>query len=93
MNNEIKQTAVEWLVEEIRERMITIYREPNSPTREVMILNLDMNLEKFKEMEKEQKKLMFDCGRQYQLTGEGTFTEVYNETYGGNKLWKIKLNT
>jgi len=32
-------------------------------------------------MEKEQKKFMFDCGRQYQLTGEGTFTEVYNETY------------
>jgi len=32
-------------------------------------------------MQKEQKKFMFDCGRQYQLTGEGTFTQVYNETY------------
>ena len=39
--------------------------------------------EKALAMEKEQKKFMFDCGRQYQLTGEGTFTEVYNETYGG----------
>jgi hypothetical protein len=35
-----------------------------------------------KEMEKEKQKYFFDCGRQYQLTGEGTFNEVYNETYG-----------
>jgi len=34
-----------------------------------------------KEMDKEQKKYFFDCGRQYQLTGEGTFTQVYQETY------------
>ena len=38
-----------------------------------------------KEMEKEQQKYFFDCGRQYQLTGEGTFKEVWDETYGGNK--------
>ena len=42
-------------------------------------------LEQAKEMEKQQKQFMFDCGRQYQLTGEGTFAQVYNETYGGNK--------
>jgi hypothetical protein len=36
-------------------------------------------------MEKEQHKLFFDCGRQYQLTGEGTFTEVNNEICGADK--------
>jgi hypothetical protein len=33
-----------------------------------------------KEMEKDQKKFFFECGRNFQLTGEGTFEEVYNET-------------
>lgn len=36
------------------------------------------------EMEKEQQEFFFRCGRQYQLTGEGTFNQVYNETYGNN---------
>ena len=69
MTQETKQMAVEWLHQEMLKG----------------ILSMKEILEKAKEMEKEQKKLMFDCGRQYQLTGEGTFTEVYNETYGGNK--------
>ena len=38
-------------------------------------------IEQAKEMEKQQQEYFFRCGRQYQLTGEGTFTEVYNETY------------
>ena len=49
-----------------------------SKQRELDIFDLEQAIE----MEKEQKKLMFDCGRQYQLTGEGTFTQVYNEIYG-----------
>jgi hypothetical protein len=35
----------------------------------------------YKEIDKQQKKYFFHCGRQYQLTGKGTFTEVYTETY------------
>jgi hypothetical protein len=46
---------------------------------------VQISYEQAKEMEKENKKYFFDCGRQYQLTGEGTFAQVYNETYGGNK--------
>jgi hypothetical protein len=38
-----------------------------------------------KEMEKIQKFHMFNCGRQYQLTGEGTFKQVHQETYGGGE--------
>lgn len=39
-------------------------------------------ISKAEELEKEQHKEMFDCGRQYQLTGEGTFTQVQEELYG-----------
>jgi len=38
-----------------------------------------------KERDKEQKLNMFNCGRQYQVTGEGTFKQVYQEIYGGGE--------
>lgn len=38
-------------------------------------------LKKALEMESRQQEYFFNCGRQYQLTGEGTFTKVYNETF------------
>ncbi len=70
-----KQTAVEWLKKELE-----AYGSSSH-------LNLDWEtfdelIKQAKEMEKQQQKVMFDCGRQYQLTGEGTFTQVHNETYG-----------
>lgn len=37
-------------------------------------------------MEKEQQEYFFNCGRQYQLTGEGTFTQVHSETYKQNEI-------
>ena len=63
-----KQTAVEWLVEKLKSQGLLI-GEPD---------NL-VAVKQAKAMEKEQKEYFFNCGRQYQLTGEGTFTEVYNE--------------
>ena len=66
---ENKQTAVEWLVEQIIARKLY--------TKEML-----EEFEQAKEMDKEQKRNMFDCGRQYQLTGEGTFKEAYEEMYG-----------
>ena len=62
-------TAVEWLIQELAktdQRMLG----------KVLVLH-----EQAKEMDKKQKAYFFECGRQYQLTGEGTFTEVYNETF------------
>lgn len=64
-----KQTAVEWLYRKI-------VRE-NTP-----VLKFPDCLEQAKQIEKEQQKQMFDCGRQYQLTGEGTFTQIQEELYG-----------
>ena len=72
-----KITAVEWLFAHL---------VPHLDWSKVEDRELFIKLrEEALEMDIEQKKFMFDCGRQYQLTGEGTFTEVYNETYkGGN---------
>ena len=58
-------TAVEWFVYELEK-----YHYPT----EAMIIYA-------KNLERQQQEYFFKCGRQYQLTGEGTFTEVYNETY------------
>ena len=69
MTNNKQQTAVEWLEQEML--------KPNLTMKEI--------LEQAKEMDKIQKFHMFNCGRQYQLTGEGTFKQVYQETYGGGE--------
>jgi hypothetical protein len=63
----MKQTAIEWLESELKK---------------LPMVDVTQVFQQAKVMDKEQKKLMFDCGRQYQLTGEGTFTQVYNEIYG-----------
>jgi hypothetical protein len=61
-----KQTAVEWLIKQL-----------HAPCRGIPS---DI-IEQANKMDKEQKAYFFQCGRQYQLTGEGTFTEVHNETF------------
>jgi hypothetical protein len=71
-----KQTAVEWLVWEFSEILGAIKTEPMQDLLLVAAIN------KAKQMDTEQKRNMFDCGRQFQLTGEGTFKEVYEEIYG-----------
>lgn len=72
-NMENKQTPVEFLIKNLKNVL------PKSQFNDVVIQDI---FDQSKVMDKEQKKLMFDCGRQYQLTGEGTFTQVYNEIYG-----------
>jgi len=64
----MKQTAVDWLINQL----------PNIDWIDPWYRD---KLSQAKAMEKEQMKSMFDCGRQYQLTGEGTFTQVHNETF------------
>jgi hypothetical protein len=65
-----KQTAVDLLVS-------ILNKEGFAPVL------TDEEIQHFKQMEKEQNEYFFNCGRQYQLTGEGTFKQVHNETYGG----------
>jgi len=69
------QTVVEWFIDNaFDEGFLWVTDKP-------AMFELNLIIEKAKEMDKEQKKYFFDCGRQYQLTGEGTFTQVYDETY------------
>ena len=44
--------------------------------------NLNDAREMSLKLEKEQHEMMFNCGRQYQLTGEGTFKQTHEELYG-----------
>jgi hypothetical protein len=69
----MKQTAVQWLFQRFEDGDMYNVEDAQFIKHQAL------------EKEKEQKKFMFDCGRQYQLTGEGTFTEVYNETYKGGQ--------
>jgi hypothetical protein len=73
MTNEKRQTAVEWLIEK------------HFGGIENCTPDFRHKIEQAKEMEKIQKFHMFNCGRQYQLTGEGTFKQVYQEIYGGDE--------
>jgi hypothetical protein len=62
-------TAVEWLLEQIMKHDKSFLEFYGA------------EIEQAKQMEKKEKEYFFNCGRTYQLTGEGTFTEVYNETF------------
>ena len=68
MENNKKQTAVEWLVKLLRKYGSPVPREFE---------------EKAKEIEKEQNKKSFHVGRLYLgREGDTTFEQYYNETYG-----------
>lgn len=47
----------------------------------VQILILRGECEANLELEKQQHRFMFECGRNFQMTAEGTFNEIYNETF------------
>jgi hypothetical protein len=85
-NESNKMTAVQWFIEQLEQKGDAW---ENVSIRRVQIsIDTSDYLElkrQAKQMEKEKQKYFFDCGRQYQLTGEGTFKEVWDETYGGNK--------
>ena len=66
-----KQSSVEWLFH-------TLWDEPKDKLTWYAILK------QAKEMHKEELLNIFNCGRNFQATGEGTFKEIHNEIYGGN---------
>ena len=72
----MKQTAVDFLINEFSEILGLLETKP------MQDLLMMAAMKQAKAMDKEQKQNMFNCGRQYQLTGEGTFKEVYEEIYG-----------
>ena len=77
MKQETKQTAVDRIVN-------LLNKEGFAPVL------TEEEIKSFTEMDKEQKLNMFNCGRQYQLTGEGTFKQVYQEIHGGDEEWMTR---
>ena len=71
-----QQTAVDWLIEKI---IISSEHTDNINSDRLFFYRL---YQQAKQMEKEQQKTLFDCGRNFQITGEGTFKQVYQELYG-----------
>jgi hypothetical protein len=70
-----KQTAVEFLIKEFSEILGPL---ETKPMQDLLLVDA---IKRAKQMDMEQKRNMFDCGRKYQLTGEGPFKEVYEEMY------------
>ena len=66
-----KQTAVEWLVEQIIKYKLV----PEGTHHDNVLFN------KAKQMEKEQ---LLDMGYQFAVFGEDNPEQYYNETFGGN---------
>lgn len=69
-----KQTAVDWLIEQLKELDRSGFNLQVSKLNELGM--------QAREMDIQQKEYMFNCGRQFQLTGECTFKQVMDETYG-----------
>ena len=87
MTNNKQQTAVELMIAEIQRRVAIIQSEPQTMTRELMIENLGVDLDTYKEMEKEQMKIAFEIYRDLLSHYEdgSAFEDYYNETYGGGE--------
>jgi hypothetical protein len=76
-----QQTPIEWLVNQLKEYDFADITDQENYIIKIQSWVLTEKIEQAKQIDKKHKKLMFDCGRQYQLTGEGTFEQIYRELY------------
>jgi succinate dehydrogenase/fumarate reductase-like Fe-S protein len=76
MSND-KQTAVEWLVKELNQKIDFIPLEKWDMIRDI--------IQQAKEMEKEQIEEAYKYARAHWSREDGNAERYYNETYGGNK--------
>jgi hypothetical protein len=76
-----KQTAVEWLIDELHRRLSIIKSEPNGDVRETMIDNFLIDFEQAKQKEKEQ---MLEVSKAACFS-TGEFEQYYNKTYTNEK--------
>lgn len=75
MGNKINKSSLDWLMDELVNRGLLVTKDINN----LVAYN------KSKEMHEKQAEIIFECGRNYQLTGEGTFKEVYREIFGNKE--------
>jgi hypothetical protein len=77
----MKQTAVEWLIDELHRRLSIIKSEPNGDVRETMIDNFLIDFEQAKQMEKEQIIKSYKEGHYHLEHDSFNPEQYYNETY------------
>ena len=89
----MKQTAVEWLIDELHRRLSIIKSEPNGDVRETMIDNFLIDFEQAKQMEKQQiidayiegDSTGFEAMGEYKSLLIKDAEKYYNETYTNEK--------
>ena len=78
---EKKQSSIEWAIQQISKVALDCR---NGLSDKAFHVRKEEILEQAKAMHKEESELLFECGRNFQRTGEGIFNQAYNETFGGN---------
>lgn len=73
------QTAVEFLYEQLD--CLAKERSQGLIDAETFFNQRKIVYNQSKELFKQQSEFIFECGRNFQMTAEGTFNEVYNETF------------
>lgn len=73
------QSSVEWFFDQLVANQIIIVNKTTYGDK--VKAKHQILLEQAKAMHKEESQKIFECGRNFQLTGDGTFEEVYNETF------------
>jgi hypothetical protein len=87
--NDVATKAVQYsdaLIKALKEEGGTMSKQSSIDWLEKQLYSgreLSTIIQQAKAMHKEESELIFECGRNFQLTGEGTFNVVYNETFGG----------
>ena len=69
----MKKSSIEWLENEIKKLNIKV-----DGATQVSAIRI---IEEAKEMHKQESEFMFECGRNFQMTAEGTFNEIYNDKF------------
>ena len=72
-----KQSSIDWLEEQLKKGVDFNPLDKNS-----YLDSVEKIFEQAKAMHKQELLNIFNCGRNFQATGEGTFNEIYNEIYG-----------
>ena len=81
-----QQTAVKLIIAEIQRRVAIIQSEPQTMARELMIENLDVDLDRYEETEKEQHSITWENTKSaMEVHKWESFQQYYNETYGGGE--------
>lgn len=77
-----QQSAVDWLFEQLTEVDYNCINKTFLQNNNSMAgYKLRELFDQAKELFKQQSEFMFECGRNFQMTADGTFNEVYNETF------------